>query len=62
MLVRQGIRAEDKVQILSGLNAGDKVIVAGGVGLEDGAKIVVGEAKPEAGSKAGAKQDAGNHD
>ena len=48
-----GIRAEDKVQILSGLNAGDKVIVAGGVGLEDGAKIVVGAAKPEADSKAG---------
>ncbi len=51
--VETGIRAEDKVQILSGLNAGDKVIVAGGVGLEDGAKIVVEAAKPEADSKAG---------
>ncbi len=48
--VETGIRAEDKVQIVSGLKAGEKVIVAGGVGLEDGAKIVVGEAKPDAGS------------
>ncbi len=48
--VETGIRAEGKVQILSGLNAGEKIVVGGGVGLEDGAKIVVGEAKPDAGS------------
>ena len=60
--VETGIRADAKVQILNGLNAGEKVIVGGGVGLEDGAKIVVAGAKTEADSKAGAKPDADGHD
>jgi multidrug efflux pump subunit AcrA (membrane-fusion protein) len=34
-----GARQPDKVQVLMGLNAGDKVITGGGVGLEDGAKV-----------------------
>jgi multidrug efflux pump subunit AcrA (membrane-fusion protein) len=43
--VETGIRTEDKVQIVKGLKAGEKVIVTGGVGLEDGAKIKDGDKK-----------------
>ncbi|HEX5229906.1 MAG TPA: efflux RND transporter periplasmic adaptor subunit, partial [Bryobacteraceae bacterium] len=43
-----GAREPDKVQVLSGLNEGDKVITGGGVGLEDGAKIRIAAA-PAAG-------------
>jgi HlyD family secretion protein len=39
--VQIGLREEDKVQILSGANAGDSVVVVGGVGLSDGAKVKV---------------------
>jgi len=49
--VETGIRTADKVQIVKGVQAGDRVIVSGGVGLDDGAKIRIGEAKPEADSK-----------
>jgi HlyD family secretion protein len=41
--VEVGIRNEEQAQILSGLKAGEKVIVAGGIGLEDGAKIRIRE-------------------
>lgn len=34
-----GTREPDKVQIVKGLEAGEKVITGGGVGLEDGAKV-----------------------
>ncbi len=37
--VEVGAREPDKVQILKGLDAGEKVITVGGVGLEDGAKV-----------------------
>lgn len=36
-----GVRNEDKVQLLSGAKAGEMVVVEGGVGLEDGAKVKV---------------------
>ncbi len=39
--VRTGIREADKVQVLSGVQAGEQVVVVGGVGLEDGAKVSV---------------------
>ncbi|HEX5226882.1 MAG TPA: efflux RND transporter periplasmic adaptor subunit [Bryobacteraceae bacterium] len=39
-----GAHEPDKVQVLSGLNEGDKVITGGGVGLEDGAKIRIAAA------------------
>jgi multidrug efflux pump subunit AcrA (membrane-fusion protein) len=39
-----GAREADKVQILKGLEPGQKVITGGGVGLEDGAKIRIAAA------------------
>ncbi len=42
--VRTGIREADKVQLLSGVQAGEQVVVVGGVGLEDGAKVSVQKA------------------
>jgi HlyD family secretion protein len=38
--VNVGIREGNRVQILSGLSEGDKVITSGGLGLEDKAKVV----------------------
>jgi HlyD family secretion protein len=37
--VELGARDGDKVEILKGLNEGDKVVTEGGVGLEDGRKV-----------------------
>ncbi|HVW12076.1 MAG TPA: efflux RND transporter periplasmic adaptor subunit [Bryobacteraceae bacterium] len=41
--VRQGIN----VQIVSGVNEGDKVVVSGGLGLDDGSKVVIKAAPSE---------------
>jgi multidrug efflux pump subunit AcrA (membrane-fusion protein) len=46
-----GVRTADKVQILSGAQAGDRVVVSGGAGLPDGAKLKI--EKPGAGGKKG---------
>ncbi len=40
-LVRLGIREGNKVQILSGANPGEDVVVVGGLGVEDKAKVKV---------------------
>jgi len=37
--VKTGVRDGDNVQILEGVSAGEQVVVVGGVGLEDGAKV-----------------------
>jgi HlyD family secretion protein len=42
--VQVGIRTADQAQILSGVDAGARVIVSGGLGLEDGAKVKLGDA------------------
>ncbi len=42
-LVQLGTRIEDKYEIVSGLSAGDRVIVQGNVGLIDGAEVQVVE-------------------
>jgi multidrug efflux pump subunit AcrA (membrane-fusion protein) len=42
--VQVGIRTKDKAQILEGLDAGTQVVVAGGLGLADGAKVKRAEA------------------
>jgi HlyD family secretion protein len=42
--VQVGIRTADQAQILSGVDAGARVVVAGGLGLEDGAKVKLGNA------------------
>jgi HlyD family secretion protein len=39
--IEVGVREADKVQIVKGLDAGEKVIIVGGVGLEDKAKVKV---------------------
>lgn len=45
--VEVGIRSGGDVQILEGVNPGDQVIVAGGLGLDDKAKIKIGEGGDE---------------
>jgi HlyD family secretion protein len=42
--VQTGVREAGSVQILSGVQAGEQVVVVGGVGLEDGAKVSVQKA------------------
>ena len=37
--IETGIRETDKVQVLKGLEPGEQVIVVGGLGLEDKAKV-----------------------
>jgi multidrug efflux pump subunit AcrA (membrane-fusion protein) len=39
--VQVGVREPDKVQILGGAAVGDQVVISGGVGLQDGAKVRV---------------------
>jgi len=45
--VAVGVRQGDRVQILSGIQAGDQVITSGGLGLDDKAKVIVQEPKSE---------------
>jgi membrane fusion protein (multidrug efflux system) len=39
--VKTGITLQDKIEILEGLNEGEKVVITGQMNLNDGAKIVV---------------------
>jgi HlyD family secretion protein len=39
--VEIGVREPDKLQVLKGVSAGEKVITVGGVGLEDNAKVTI---------------------
>lgn len=60
--VQTGIRTPEKVQILEGAAPGDKVVISGGVGLEDGAKVRIqkpGEEKETDKDKAKDKEKAG---
>jgi len=45
--VEVGVREPEKIQILKGVDAGEKVVVVGGVGLEDGAKVQIKAAGEE---------------
>jgi RND family efflux transporter MFP subunit len=45
--VSVGIRQGINVEIVSGVNEGDKVVTVGGLGLDDGSKVIVKEAPPE---------------
>jgi HlyD family secretion protein len=49
--VEVGIREPDRVQIVKGVAAGEKVITVGGVGLEDGAKVTLATAGEDKGVK-----------
>jgi multidrug efflux pump subunit AcrA (membrane-fusion protein) len=42
-----GFRQGDRVQIISGLVAGDQVATSGGLGLEDKAKVTIQKPKDE---------------
>jgi HlyD family secretion protein len=42
-----GVRQGDRVQILSGIQAGDQVITSGGLGVDDKAKVIVEQPKSE---------------
>jgi HlyD family secretion protein len=46
-IVKIGIRDGDKVQIVDGLQTGDKIVGTGAYGLPDNSKITTPEAKPE---------------
>ena len=48
MLFRSlGVREGDKVQLLSGANPGEEVVISGGLGLDDKAKVRVVETSKE---------------
>jgi HlyD family secretion protein len=53
--VKVGIRSDDDVQILSGVNEGEQVITEGGLGLDDKAKVEI--ATPEAGGDKGGEKE-----
>jgi multidrug efflux pump subunit AcrA (membrane-fusion protein) len=59
--VEIGVREPDKLQVLKGVSAGEKVITVGGVGMEDGAKVTIKAAgeddKGEKGDKGEDKPD-----
>ncbi len=59
--VQVGVREPEKVQIVDGVKAGDRVVVAGAVGLSDGAKVKV-EKAGEGGDKDDKKEKAGGHE
>lgn len=45
--VKTGIRDEDRIQIVEGLKAGERIVATGAYGLPDNSKITTAEAKPE---------------
>jgi multidrug efflux system membrane fusion protein len=45
--VKVGVRQGDDVQILEGVQAGDRVVASGAYGLPDNTKIQVQEQKPQ---------------
>jgi RND family efflux transporter MFP subunit len=59
--VEIGVRQQDKVQVTSGLKPGEQVVVVGGLGLENGAKVRVESAaeKPAPGVKPAAGDEKG---
>jgi HlyD family secretion protein len=58
--VQVGIRTPEKVQILSGVDAGARVIVAGGLGLQDGAKVKLAETDKKEDDKKDEKEEKGD--
>ncbi len=63
--VEVGVREPDKVQIVSGVSAGEQVVVVGGIGLDDKAKVKIvkpGDEKSGEGEKPGDKGDKDDKD
>jgi RND family efflux transporter MFP subunit len=48
--IKLGIETPDRVEVLSGVNEGDTIILAGGYGLTDKAKVAVGTPATQAGA------------
>src|SRR6202023_2955148 len=46
-MVAVGVRQGDRVQIISGVQEGEQVVTSGGLGLDDKAKVVIDQPKPE---------------
>ncbi|MCU1339332.1 MAG: efflux transporter, family, subunit [Bryobacterales bacterium] len=57
-MVTVGVRQGERVQILSGVQEGDQVVTSGGLGLEDKAKVVIDQPKPEEEEDQGADDSA----
>jgi multidrug efflux pump subunit AcrA (membrane-fusion protein) len=55
--VEIGIREPDKVQIVSGVSVGEQVIIQGGLGLEDKAKVTIKKPGEEPADDKGAGKD-----
>jgi HlyD family secretion protein len=55
--IETDIREGDKVQVLKGLNEGERVIVVGGLGLEDKAKVKVEKPEEKSDEKSEKKGD-----
>jgi hypothetical protein len=60
--VKLGIRNGDDVQILDGVNDGDKVVATGAYGLPDKTKIKIEAAEPAEGAAEGSKAGEGSKD
>jgi len=45
--VAVGVRQGERVQLLSGVQAGEQVVTSGGLGLEDKAKVAIQQPKSE---------------
>jgi hypothetical protein len=55
--VTVGIRRADKAQILSGVDVGARVVVSGGLGLQDGAKVKLAGAEDKSDKPENDKKD-----
>jgi len=60
--VKVGVRTNEVAEILEGVDAGAKVIVSGGLGLEDGAKVKLQGEKDKEKDKDDKKAPAGGKD
>lgn len=52
-----GVRQGDRVQILNGVQEGEQVVTSGGLGLEDKAKVMIEQPKPEDDEEDAAAED-----
>lgn len=56
-IVEIGIQENDRVQVVKGLDPGEQVVVVGGLGLEDKARVVVEKPEEKTGEKPEKKTD-----
>jgi RND family efflux transporter MFP subunit len=55
--IETGVTEPDKLQVVSGLQPGERVITVGGLGLQDGAKVQIGKPAAETPAKAAGGKD-----